>query len=118
MSAPKRPNILVVMADQLTPPAMPFHGNSVVQAPAMSALADRGVVFDNAYTGSPLCAPARAALMTGLLPSRIGAYDNAADSDRGFPPSRTTSAASATGRCCAARCTSAGQINCTGSRSG
>jgi choline-sulfatase len=84
-SAPKRPNILVVMADQLTTPAMPFHGNTVVQAPALSALAERGVVFDAAYTASPLCAPARAALMTGLLPSRTGAYDNAADFGSGVP---------------------------------
>jgi choline-sulfatase len=36
------------------------------------------VVFDNAYTASPLCTPARASLMTGLLPSRTTAYDNAA----------------------------------------
>jgi choline-sulfatase len=85
MSAPRRPNILVVMADQLTPTALPFHGNDVVQAPAMSALAARGVVFDNAYTASPLCAPARAALMTGLLPSRTGVYDNAAEFGSGIP---------------------------------
>jgi choline-sulfatase len=85
MSAPARPNILVVMADQLTVSAMPFHGDPVVQAPALSALAERGVVFDAAYTGSPLCAPARAALMTGLLPSRVGAYDNAADFGSGIP---------------------------------
>src|SRR3954464_8096117 len=85
MSAPARPNILVVMADQLTVSAMPFHGDPVAQAPAMSALADRGVVFDNAYTASPLCAPARAALMTGLLPSRTGGYDNAAEFGSGIP---------------------------------
>jgi choline-sulfatase len=85
MSTPRRPNFLVVMADQLTPTALPFHGNQVVRAPALSALADRGLVFDNAYTASPLCAPARAALMTGLLPSRTGAYDNAAEFGAGIP---------------------------------
>jgi choline-sulfatase len=66
------------MADQLAPSALPFHGNLVTHAPAMSSLAERGVVFDNAYTASPLCAPARASLLTGMLPSRTGAYDNAA----------------------------------------
>jgi choline-sulfatase len=85
MSAPARPNILVVMADQLAPSALPFHGNAIVKAPAMSALADRGVVFDSAYTASPLCAPARAAMMTGLLPSRTGAYDNAAEFSSAIP---------------------------------
>ena len=44
----------------------------------MAALAESGVVFDNAYTASPLCTPARGALMTGLLPSRTQRYDNAA----------------------------------------
>ncbi len=67
------------MADQLAPSALPFHGNRVTRAPAMSSLAGSGVVFDAAYTASPLCAPARASLLTGLLPSRTGVYDNAAE---------------------------------------
>ena len=78
MTASDRPDILIVMADQLTTAAMPFHGNEVTRAPAMAGLAESGVVFDNAYTASPLCTPARASLMTGLLPSRTRAYDNAA----------------------------------------
>ena len=45
----------------------------------MSRLAETGVVFDAAYTASPLCSPARASLLTGLLPSRTGVYDNAAE---------------------------------------
>jgi choline-sulfatase len=44
----------------------------------MAGLAENGVVFENAYTASPLCTPARGAMMTGLLPSRTGCYDNAA----------------------------------------
>ena len=67
------------MADQLTPSALPFYGNPVTHAPAMSRLADSGVVFDAAYTPSPLCSPARASLLTGQLPSRTGVYDNAAE---------------------------------------
>ena len=78
MTAADRPDILIVVADQLTTAAMPFHGNQVTRAPAMAGLAENGVVFDNAYTASPLCTPARGALMTGLLPSRTGCYDNAA----------------------------------------
>jgi choline-sulfatase len=78
VTAADRPDILIVIADQLTTAAMPFHGNDVTQAPAMAGLAERGVVFDNAYTASPLCTPARASLMTGLLPSNTHTYDNAA----------------------------------------
>src|SRR5699024_5920310 len=51
----------------------------LVSTPNLSELAANGVVFDSAYCNSPLCAPARFALMAGQLPSRIGAYDNAAD---------------------------------------
>ena len=67
------------MADQLAPSALPFGGTPVTRAPAISELAESGVVFDAAYTASPLCAPARASLLTGLLPSRTGVYDNAAE---------------------------------------
>lgn len=73
------------MADQLTPSALPFHGNPVTQTPAMSRLASSGVVFDAAYTASPLCSPARASLLTGLLPSRSGVYDNAAEFPAAIP---------------------------------
>ncbi len=85
MSADRPPNILLVMADQLVPGALPFHGNATAKAPTLSALAESGVVFDNAYTASPLCAPARASLMTGLLPSRTHAYDNAAEFSSEIP---------------------------------
>jgi choline-sulfatase len=79
MPPARRPDILIVMADQMVPSALPFHGNPVTQAPAMSWLAESGVVFDAAYTGSPLCSPGRASFMTGLLPSRTRTYDNAAE---------------------------------------
>lgn len=78
MPAGRRPDILIVMADQMAPSALPFHGSPVTRTPAMSRLAESGVVFDAAYTASPLCAPGRASFMTGLLPSRTRTYDNAA----------------------------------------
>lgn len=74
----KYPNILLIMADQLAAPALPFYGHPTVKTPHLSALAKTGVVFENAYCNSPLCAPSRASMITGQLPSRIGAYDNAA----------------------------------------
>ena len=74
----EHPNILCIMADQLSAPALPFYGHPIVKAPHLSALAEEGVVFENAYCNSPLCAPSRFSMLTGKLPSRIGAYDNAA----------------------------------------
>jgi len=85
MPAGRPPNILIIMADQLVPSALPFYGNPVTQAPALSWLAESGVVFDAAYTASPLCAPARASFLTGLLPSRTHAYDNAAQFSSEIP---------------------------------
>ena len=74
----EQPNILCIMADQLTAPALPFYGHPIVKTPHLSALAEEGVIFENAYCNSPLCAPSRFSMLTGKLPSRIGAYDNAA----------------------------------------
>jgi choline-sulfatase len=81
----QKPNILFVMADQLAARYLPFHGHPLVQTPNLSRLACEGVVFDNAYSSSPLCAPARATVMNGLLPSRTGVYDNAAEFPSAIP---------------------------------
>jgi choline-sulfatase len=72
-------NILLVMVDQLAAAWLPAYGHDVVRAPNLDALAAEGVVFESAYCASPLCAPSRAALLTGRLPSRTGVYDNAAE---------------------------------------
>ena len=90
---PKRPNVIVFMADQMTPLCLPFYGHPVVRAPHLSELAAEGVVFDSAYCNSPLCAPSRAAFMSGRLPSRIGAYDNIRVLRRGSRPLRMRSPA-------------------------
>jgi choline-sulfatase len=80
-----RPNILLLMADQLAAAHLPAYGNAVVQAPRLSALAREGVVFESAYCASPLCSPSRFALLAGRRPSSIGAYDNAAELPAGTP---------------------------------
>ncbi|GAA1735109.1 choline-sulfatase [Aeromicrobium alkaliterrae] len=84
--AADRPNIVVIQADQLAAAALGAYGNTVVKSPHLDALAAGGLTFDRAYCNSPLCAPSRASMMTGLLPSQIGAYDNGAD----FPASVPT----------------------------
>ena len=73
-----RPNVLIVMYDQLTPGALGCYGNPATKAPHIDRLAAEGVVFDAAYTNSPLCTPARYCMMTGQLPSATRGYDNAA----------------------------------------
>jgi len=74
-----RPNLLILMADQLSARALSAYGNRTSRTPRIDALAAGGAVFDAFYCNSPLCAPSRYSLMAGQLPSRIGAYDNAAE---------------------------------------
>ncbi|WP_437879772.1 choline-sulfatase [Pseudomonas sp. LRF_L74] len=76
----KRPNILFIMADQMAAPILPLYDErSPIKLPNLMRLAQDSVVFDSAYCNSPLCAPSRFTLVSGQLPSQIGAYDNAAD---------------------------------------
>lgn len=67
------------MVDQLTSFVLNAYGGTVCKTPHIDALAKRGVVFENAYCPYPLCAPSRFGMMTGRLPSKIGAYDNGAE---------------------------------------
>src|SRR6266550_5950341 len=80
-----RPDIVLVLADQLAASALPMYGNTFVQAPRLAQLAADGVVFERALCASPLCVPSRASLMTGLLPSRTGAIDNAGELPASVP---------------------------------
>jgi choline-sulfatase len=74
-----RPNILILMVDQLNGTLFPDGPAPWLHTPNLKALADRSVRFANTYTGSPLCAPGRASFMSGQLPSRTRVYDNAAE---------------------------------------
>ncbi|WP_347268449.1 choline-sulfatase [Paracoccus sp. (in: a-proteobacteria)] len=75
----KRPNILIVMADQLSGVLFPDGPAAFLRVPHLRRLAGRATRFRNAYTASPLCAPGRASFMTGQLPRRTRVYDNAAE---------------------------------------
>lgn len=73
------PNVLLIMFDQLAPQFLPCYGHGVVKAPNLQRVADAGVLFENAYCNSPLCAPSRFSMLSGRFGSRIGAYDNASE---------------------------------------
>jgi choline-sulfatase len=74
-----KPNILILMADQLNGLFFPDGPADFLHAPNLRRLASRSTRFATAYTGSPLCAPGRASFMSGQLPSRTRVYDNAAE---------------------------------------
>jgi choline-sulfatase len=78
-------NLLLIMVDQLGSGWLPAYGHPVVEAPNISRLARTGVVFESAYCPSPLCAPSRASLLTGRLPSRTEVFDNGAEMRASLP---------------------------------
>ena len=74
-----KPNILILMADQLSGVFFPDGPAPFLHTPNLRRLAENSTRFANAYTGSPLCAPGRASFMSGQLPRRTRVYDNAAE---------------------------------------
>lgn len=68
----KRPNILLLMADQFRGDSMGCDGNTVVKTPNLDRIAREGAHFVHGYSSTPTCTPARAALLTGLSPWHHG----------------------------------------------
>jgi arylsulfatase A-like enzyme len=66
-----RPNLLLILTDQQRWDTLGAGGNSAIHTPNLDRLAARGVSFGQAFSPAPVCAPARAALLTGLTPSRL-----------------------------------------------
>jgi len=77
IAAPRKPNVLFIAVDDLRD-WVGFMGGykGKVYTPHMDELASRGTAFLNAHTAAPVCCPSRAAVMSGLLPSSSGIYNN------------------------------------------
>ncbi|MBU3917141.1 sulfatase [bacterium] len=75
-TSPRKPNIIVILADDLGFNDISYYANDKSQAtlntPHIDTLAQQGVAFTNAYSGSAVCAPSRASIMTGRYPTRFG----------------------------------------------
>ena len=72
----QRPNILVIMSDQHNKGVLGCAGDPLVRTPNIDSLASQGMRFENAYTPSPICVPARMSFMTGRTPSHNQVWDN------------------------------------------
>jgi arylsulfatase A-like enzyme len=68
--ARRRPNVLVVLADQWRGTDQGWRGNREVLTPHLDRLAASGVAVPGAYANAPVCCPSRASLLTGRLPHR------------------------------------------------
>jgi N-sulfoglucosamine sulfohydrolase len=91
-AGPQRPNILWLTVEDMSLWIGPY-GDATVPTPNLDRLARESVVYDNAFATSPVCAPARSALITGMFCTRIGTmhmrngnpYGQPLAKDRGIP---------------------------------
>ncbi|HUJ22593.1 MAG TPA: sulfatase-like hydrolase/transferase [Bryobacteraceae bacterium] len=84
-----RPNVVIILMDDLGCHDLGCQGAADLRTPNIDALAESGAIFTNWYSNAPLCAPARASLMTGRYPIRAGVPVNG----RSLPPGEKTIAA-------------------------
>lgn len=71
----RRPNVLILLADDMGYGDLGVFGDGSPRTPALDALAADGLCLTQHYSASPVCAPARAALLTGRYAHRTGAID-------------------------------------------
>ena len=70
-----RPNIVVILCDDLGYGDLSCYGHPIIQTPNLDGLAEEGIKFTNFYSAAPVCSPSRAGLLTGRSPNRAGIYD-------------------------------------------
>ncbi|WP_237228096.1 sulfatase [Rubinisphaera sp. JC750] len=71
---PKRPNIILCMADDQGWGDVGYYGSSPVQTPVLDEMAANGLRFDRFYAAAPVCSPTRGSVMTGRHPNRFGCF--------------------------------------------
>ncbi len=76
---PGPPNIVFILADDMGYGDLSSYGNTLIKTPNIDRLATEGARFTNFYVASPVCAPSRAAIMTGRWPPRTGITWNPPD---------------------------------------
>ncbi len=78
-----RPNLLLILADDLTWRDLGFVGNAEVKTPNLDRLASQSMYLRHMFVSAPMCTPVRSALYTGLYGVRSGAYPNHARTHSG-----------------------------------
>lgn len=89
-TAKTRPNIIVIMVDDMGWADLACYGNEVADTPALDRFAKQGMFFTDAYSASPVCSPTRAAMMTGMSPARVRLTNHAGGHVPGFAPKGKT----------------------------
>ena len=74
-SSPPRPNIVVILCDDLGWGDLQNYGHPSIKTPHLMRMAEEGIRFTSFYSASPVCSPSRVGLLTGRNPNRAGVYD-------------------------------------------
>lgn len=74
-SAASKPNIVVVLCDDLGYGDLECYGHPHIKTPHLNNLANEGIRYTNFYSAAPVCSPSRVGLLTGRSPNRAGVYD-------------------------------------------
>src|SRR4051794_13755046 len=67
---PVRPNVVLVLADDLGWGDLSCYGGTIAKTPHLDRMAKEGVRFTQAYVASPICSPSRCGIITGQFPAR------------------------------------------------
>ena len=71
---PQRPNVILIMADDMGWAQTGYYGHPILKTPNLDAMAANGLRMDRFYAGAPSCTPTRASVMTGRTNARTGAF--------------------------------------------
>jgi arylsulfatase A-like enzyme len=98
VAAPRKPNIVLILADDLGYGELGCQGNIEIPTPHIDSIAQQGVRFTNGYVTAPYCCPSRAGILTGRYQTRFGCELNPVGKQNllpgvGLPESEKTTAA-------------------------
>ncbi|MCP3920093.1 MAG: sulfatase [bacterium] len=81
----RRPNVLLVLVDDLGWSDLGCYGNPAVDTPRIDAFRSESMLFTDAYAAAPVCSPTRASIMTGEAPARLAITNHMPDQERFWP---------------------------------
>ncbi|MRX48792.1 sulfatase-like hydrolase/transferase [Pedobacter sp. HX-22-1] len=67
-----KPNIVLIIADDLGRNDLGYYGNKFIETPHINHIASKSILFKNAYSAAPVCSPTRSSILTGQYPARLG----------------------------------------------